>query len=882
MQLIRSLVAGVRALIRSGDDHRDIDRELRAYLDAAVDDKVSAGLPRPEAERLSRLELGNVTALREDVRAAGWERVVESCARDVRFAVRLVRRSPGFSLVVVLTLALGIGGNTAIVSLLDTIYLAPLPIPHVERVVRLLDSNRAADGQVRVSSMRGPHVLAIAADSAVFDGVAAMFGEDLTLTEGGAPERVVAVSRTSGWRSVMAVTPSAGRDFTAEEERLGRDSGVALVSDGLWRRRFGGGPVPPDAVIHLDGRPYTIVGVMPAGFRFPYDADVWRPWTIEPADRGRDYAVFGRLRSGAPRSQLDLEAARWSDRIRHDEPDALDGYSVAMRSLRDNLVDSEDRTTFALLSVVGFLLLLACVNVATLLVARAVSRRKEFVVRAALGASRARQLRQTLTETTLLACAGGVAGVALAAWCSGVTAALIPGNISDQLGIARPVDDVRVLGFALLVTLACGIGVGLVPALAGSRALGTALREGGRSGGADGKGSRRLLSAFVVGQTALALVLVAGAGVMLQGLQRMRSRDLGFPPQGLLTLVVTPSTLSHPRGPGRANLVRQLQERIAALPNVAQAAATTVNPLGGSQWGAPIIIEGRDPDETFNVNHRLVTPQLFQTMGIPVLEGRGFAWSDDAAHPPVVVVSRRLAEKFWPDHQALGKRARVARDGSPWLTIVGVAGDVRDAGDPGDPQETWYLPYAQNAGSRAGDDIHVMVRVASGGPEALTPDVRKAVQGVDSSLAVYDVAAMDRFYTDTLARERVGALLTSACGAFGLLLAALGVYGVMAFTVAARTPEIAMRLALGADPAGILSLVMGRAGRLSAVGLAAGAMISSAVNRGLASLVPEVRPLEPWVLAGAAALLLAVSLVASFVPARRAASVDPLVALRSE
>ena len=622
---------------------------------------------------------------------------------------------------------------------------------------------------------------------------------------------------------------------------------------------------------------------MPAGFRFPYEADVWVPHTVDPADRGRDYAVFARLRNGVSGGQARAALTATSGRIRQVYPDTLKGYAVGVRTLRENLVDNQAGTTFALLSIVGFLLLLACVNVATLLMARAVSRRKEFLVRAALGASRFRQVRQMLTETSALALLGGSAGVVLAIWSAGFTGALIPADISVQLGVASPDIDVRVLLVSLVVTLVAGVAVGVAPAFGGALDAAKALNEGGRSMRADGAGSRRVLNGFVIGQTALALVLLAGAGLMLQTLHRLQHRDLGFVAPGLLTMEMTPSPATHPRDEGRARLLRRIQEEIATVPGVTAAGATTVNPLGGTSWGAPIAIEGKGSGaaDTYNINHRLVTPELLGAMGIPLMRGRGFTWADDASHAPVAIVSERLAMRFWPGADAIGKRLRMARPNAPWLTVVGIAANVRDARDPGDPEETWYLPYAQNATGRAGDEIHLMIR-ANGDPESASGAVRAAVQRVDPALAVYHVTAMDRYYSESLQRERLGAMVTAAFGGFGLLLAALGVYGVMAFAVVERIPEIGMRMALGADRKSILGLILGRGARLSAIGLVVGASIAAVVNRVLAGFLPEIHTLEPLVLAGAAMVLLLVSLLASYVPARRATTVDPLTALRSE
>lgn len=882
MPVLRSFLAGLFALVAGRRADRELDEELRSYVETATDAKIAAGMDGEAAARSARIDLGSPALIREDVRAAGWESAVESCWSDIRYGLRLIRRNPGFSTIVVLTLALGIGGNTAIFSLVNTVYFRPLPIHEPDRVIRVLDSIAGASGERRTFGMHSQNVIEVRRETRTFESVVAMFGDDLTLTGGEMPERVTAVFRSDGWRETLGVQPIAGRDFTAEEERRGQESGVALISHGLWQRRFGGQMSALGATLRLDRRLFTIVGVMPQGFNFPYNADVWAPYVVNPADRARDFAVFARLKPGVSVEQANGVLDATSARIRELYPDSLPGYAVATITLRQNLTDNQDRTLFALLSLVGFLLLLACVNVATLLMARSVSRQKEFVTRAVLGASRLRQLRQMLTETVLLALLGGGCGVLLAVWIARFTAALIPANIGRQLGLLTPELDTRLLLFSLAASLVVGVIVGAIPALRGISDARSTLSEGGRSGRADGLASRRILSGFVIGQTALALVLLAGAALMVQDLRRLQHKDLGFEASRLLTLTMAPSRVSHPRDSGRDQLLHRILDEMRTVPGVIIAGATTVNPLGGGTWGAPIIIEGHgstDPNDAFNVNHRLISPELFQAMGMTLLRGRAFTWSDDRDHPRVVIVSDEMAHRFWPGQDGIGKRVRTARPDSPWLTVVGIARNVRDSREPGDPAETWYLPYAQNSTTFDADQILAMVR-AEGDPEALVGALRQAVRRVDPEMALYDTSAMDRYYSDSLERERLGATLVSAFGGFGLLLAALGVYAVMSFAVAQRKAEIGMRVALGADRRSILSMVIGRGIRLSAIGLAAGAAAGVVVNRLLTTFLAEIRSLEPWTIAVCGLTLLIVSLVACYVPARRAASLDPLAALR--
>ena len=796
--------------------------------------------------------------------------------------MRLLRRTPGFAVPVILTLALGIGGNSAIFSLVNTVFFRPLPIGDPDRVLRLLDSFRGPDGHRRTFGMHSQNVDTLERDGQIFESLVALSGQNLTLLGSDTPERVQVIYRTAGWAPTLAVRPVAGREFSADEERRGIDSGVAIVSYALWQRRYGGARSALGSTIQLEDRAFTIVGVFPPGFAFPYEADIWIPFVVDPADRARDFAVFGRLRDGVTNAQAQQALDRVSSRIKEQYPDTLPGYAVASITLRQNLVDHQDSTMLALLSIVGFLLLLACINVANLVLARSVSRAKEFTIRAVLGANRWRQFRQMLTETVLLALIGGAVGLLLAAWLTQFMSTLIPSNIGEELGMASAGLDGRVLLFTLAISLLAGVLAGIVPAFASASAAQT-LKEGGRSSGVDGPASHRLLNGFIVAQTGLAVVLLVGAGLMLQNFQRLQHRPLGFDPRQLLTLEFTPAVANDAPGPARTLLLHRVIDELQRVPGIASVGATIVNPLGGGDWGAPVNIEGRGDGsaaDAYNVNHRLVSPALLQAMRIPLLRGRLFTWEDDERRPGVVIVSDEMARRFWPDQDPLGKRLRIARPNTPWLTVVGVAGNVSDARDPGDPPETWYLPYPQQASAAAAQTVHLMIR-SQGDPLALVPDIKHAVARVDPSLAIYGVSAMDTFFSLSLRRERLGAGAMAAFAGFGLLLAAMGIYAVIAFAVLQRTHEIGLRMALGANPRTIIGLVLSRGLRLGLLGLAIGAAGAMALNRVLVGLLAQIAPLEPSIIAVAAMVLLACIFLACYVPAWRAARLDPLTAIRT-
>lgn len=801
---------------------------------------------------------------------------------DLRCALRALQRSPRNTIVAVAILALGIGMNTAMFSGINHVLLRPLPFPDAGRLMRLRDQITDTRGQRHPFNMSSKSAGTVREAADVFEVVAAFSGENMTMAGGDVPERLSVVRLTDGADRVLGVRPALGRWFNDEELRAGDGGGVALVSDALWHTRLGGSSAVVGSRIQLDDRPYTVIGVMPPRFAFPYRAQVWVPHRLDPGDQARDFAVLARLKPGVTRRQMLDSLDRVAARVRASQ--SMTGvYAVEVTPIRENLVGSQDAPLRALTAVVACLLLIACVNVATLLLASAVGRRREFAIRAALGASRLRHIRQLLAETFLLSAAGCAAGLLLAAWMAPLTSRLVPSVLGDELGLVELRTDWRVAAFAVAAALVSAVLAAVMPALAGWRtdpqaALVDRTRAStSRSGG-------RLLGALVVAETALTMLLLVGAGLVIRQFVQLQREPLGFDARGLLTMELVPPVSRYAPGDARARLVAAIVDEVRAEPGVVGAAATTVNPLGGGTWGAPVVTEDDptgDASAGTNVNYRLITPGLFDAMRIPLRRGRDFTQLDRAGSPLVAVVSERMARRLWPDQDPIGRRARIARPGQPWVTVVGVAGDVSDSHFPGVPYETWYLPFAQNAGSFAAERIYLMVRTG-GSALSLVPSVQRAILRVDKTLAPYAPAAMDAYHSDTIVRERVGAQFMLGFGAFGLALAALGVYGVMAFSVAQRKTELGIRLALGATVGQIVSLVL--RGSVAGVGggIALGASMAAALNRPLSVLLPDIGSPDAAILIGATALIGLTAAAACLIPAMAASRLDPIVALRTD
>ncbi len=807
---------------------------------------------------------------------------------DLRYAARTLGRSPGFTAAAVLTLALGIGANAAVWSVVHAVLLRPLPYPHPERLVMLWETAP----QVPRDSFSGPDFLDYRARLAgrdgrkPFAGLAAFVASGVQLDGENGPERIRGGTATEGFFQLLGARPSLGRTFLAEDHRPGA-APVIVLTDGLWRRRFGADPRIVGKSLPVNGRSATVVGVLPAGFRFSIPGflrpvEVWTPLALSPGgDRGGHMLrVLGRLRPGATKAALQSELAATAALLARQYPGTNDGVGVRLIPLHEQIAGSSRRALLVLLTAVGLVLLTACANVANLLLARAASRRREIAVRRALGAGRLRLVSQLLAESLLLAALGGGLGLLFAAWGLDL---LVP------LGGAQlpRADEIRFDGATVAFTagavLLTALLFGLAPALSASRqAPGEGLREGERGG--SGVGRRRARAALAVAEVALALVLSTGAGLLIRSFLGLLDTRPGFEPQGVLTATVVLPKWKYREEPAQAAALEQLVDRVAALPGVRAAGAIDDLPLNGDRDANTYVVPGMPADAKSlpDAEIRSITPGYFAAMGIALAAGRPFAAADSGKAPPVVIVNQALARSSFPGVDPVGKR--LSFDSKEWFEIVGVAGDVRDLALDAPAEREIYRPAAQTPGLR-------MTLVLAGGNAKASGDasisglanaVRQAAQAVDRELVVTRVEPMTEVIGTGLAERRFHVLLLGLFAAVAFALAALGVYGVISSGVAERTREIGIRVALGAGRGAVLRMVLGQGAALAAAGVAIGTALALGLTQLLAGLLYGVGAADPGTFAAAALLLASVALFASLLPAARAARLDPVVALKED
>jgi len=871
---------------------QSVREEFAFHLEMTVRELIDEGMPRPDAEAAARRRFGRLEDYDQACRRIGrqerrnhrWGETMGDLGNDVRFAVRRLAKSPLFTTVALLTLALGIGANTAVFTLVNGVVLQPLPYRDPDALVAIWMEK--ADGS-ETDSLSYPDYLDLQAQSRALAEVGFWTWWTMDITAGDEPISVPSVRVSANMLAVIGVEPAEGRLFRPEEAEEGNDD-IAIVSHGLWQGHYGGRPLV-GSEIAIDGRPHTVVGIMPEGFRFPYvqeyGAGFWTPLPLSVEEEGRGSRwinAVGRLVPGGTVEQARSELETIGGRLAAAYPASNAGWSLSVTPMHDSVVSGSTRAAlWVLYGVVAFVLLIACANLASLLLARMEGRQHEIAVRAALGAGRRRLIRELLAETAVMGIAGGLLGTALAAWSMRLFLSWIPAGVPrlDEIGV-----DGAVLLFSMGVTLGTCLLFGMLPALHASRAdLQETLQASAARGGA---GRQRFRSALVVAEVAVALVLMVGAGLLARSFANLLGEEVGFDPERVLTFQVSPSYDEPAR---RVGFYREVLERLGELPGVEVAGANTAPPLSGVEWSMTYTVDGLPapaPGEEPSAEYNVVSPEYFRALGIRLIDGRFTREDDTPDRGRVALVNEAFARRHWPEGRAvgrtigLGNRAGAgggAQQAPPSYEIVGVVADTRKLGIDREPPAELYVPYAQAAPYF----MNYVVR-AEGDPTVLVDGVRSRILEIDDRVAIEDLTTMSRLVSQSVAEPRFNALLVGAFAFLAVVLATLGIYGVVAYAATRRTREIGVRIALGAGKADVFRLLLGQGLMLTALGVGLGLVAAMAANRIMSSMVYGVTTTDPLTFAAVALLLGIVALAAAYLPARRATRVDPLAALRNE
>ncbi len=872
----------LRAMLERRSMEREMDQELRFHIESYAEDLMRRGMDRGEAQRRAKLQFGGVAKAKEACREARGVDLLDSIVSDFRFGLRVLRKTPGFSALAVLTLALGIGATTAVFSLVNAVLLRDLPYRNPERLVFLYEPLPGIPN-VPLEAW-GPvngDFFTWVKENRSFANLAMFTSNGLNASLGDSAFRVAGSRVTADFFRVLGISPTLGRTVDAADTQPGRGR-VAVISYSLWRSRFGADGNALGRELLLNGRPYRIIGVMPPGFAFPHGTenlettgkttDIWVPWTMTPeerASRNEDPGnAIGRLRPGVSLSQAQAEIAGITARFeppfqqQHQKPQG------AVRPFDEEIVGGSRRPLLIFMAAVFLVLLIACSNVAGLGLARASGRAQEMTMRAALGASRLRLARQLLAESFCVAIAGGALGVTAASWIVHLLVNFRPANIPR---IEETSLDGRVLLFTLCVSLTTALLSGLFPAWSGSHCdLIEAIK--GSATRAVKSSASRLHRGLIIAEMALTIVLLTGSGLLIHSIFRLQSVDKGFASFSTVTMGVQLDA-RYNQPPRQLEFFRTLLTRAQALPGVRAAAAVDRVPLGGGESITQLEVEGFPFDQTTSFESRLVTPRYFAAMGIPLLEGRDFDDGDVPARTPVIIVSRSFERRYFPGRSALGRRVHA----TGWRTIVGVVADVRMRELEVAPPMQIYLPLWQVPAA----SVAVVVR-STLPPERTASALRGIVGNMDAALAVADVRTMQQLVSEASAERRFQTLVLAAFGAISLFLSLLGLYALMAYTVQRRTAEIGIRVALGAPRSAVVGLVLRQGAALWLGGTALGFAGALGVTRWMRSLLFEVQPVDPLTFAGVAVLFCVVAAMACYVPAIRATRVDPVVSLRCE
>ena len=884
MGMFAALRYRFRALFRADAFARELKEEIDFHLSLEAMQTESTATDaevRGDARYAARRRFGNVTHYAEETRAMSGLGFFDMARQDIRFALRTFRHSPGFTAVAGLTIALGLGATTAIFSVVNALILQPLPYPEADRIVAVWMDNRKLGVREDIHSI--PNLTDLKSQNQVLSHLAAYNAVGFNLTGTGEPQRIIGGALPAEAFDALGVKPIVGRLFTAENETTGND-GVVVLSYGLWQANYASDPAVIGKEIELNGRKRTVIGVMPKAFAFPSeDSRLWVPLVIPDGMRTARFAyaypAIGRLKPGVSLARARSDMSAIAKRLEQQYPPNHD-YGVYMVPLPEQVVGQTLRTTlWIMLGAVAAVLLIACANVANLLLSRAAVREREVTVRMALGASGGRLIRQLLTESVLLSLIGGTAGVLLAVGGLRVLRAIAPSDLPRMDGVGV---NGTVLLVTSIVTLATGIVFGLVPAMQSSRTrLSESLRDGGR-GGTSGRAGQRLRRTIVAAQLALVVVLLTGAGLLIRTFVTLQGTSLGFEPRGILTMSVQLPRAKYNQRQGSA-LFQSFLDRVRAIPGVVSASTITTMMLSTTPNSTGAKAEGRavrenDPEVTFDVT----SPGFFKTVGARLIAGRDFDASDRDSSQSVAIINEHMAKFYWPGTSAIGKRFRFGGENTdstqaPWITVVGVVADMRRTGVDMPVRNESFIPYVQSPSLG-----NLVVIKAARDPMSLVSSVRAAMRAVDPNQPLSNIRTMDQTLSQLIAQRRFSATLVASFAVLALVLATIGAYGVTSYLVAQRTKEIGVRLALGADPRAVTRLVVLDGMKVGLVGLLIGVGGALSTTRLASSLLYGVSPRDPATIIGVSAFLLLVVAFANYLPARRAARVDPLVALRQD
>jgi putative ABC transport system permease protein len=880
--MIRVFLQRLRALFLKRRLEREMEDEFRSHLELHIEDNVRLGMSPLEARTAALRQFGGVERIKEDYRDRRGLPIIETTIQDLRYGARMLARSPVTTIVALLSLTLGIGANVAIFSLVDAVLLRPLPFAEPGRLMTVwMDASRNGFARGNVAPAT---YLDVRDQNRVFEGVAALVWGTASITGDGQPEQADYHSVTPNLFTILGVTPRLGRTLQDADAVSGATRTV-LLSYGLWQRRYAGDPEIAGKTILINGSDTVVVGVMPRNFQILGNGvDLWTPLTFDAGAhtvRGVNYLeVVARLKRGVTETsaQADLDIISRGIESQYPKEAAGTGRYLVVESLHHQLSGDSKPALFVLLAAVACMLLIACVNLANLQLSRGASRHREIAVRAAVGASRGRLVRQMLTESVLLATLGGASGILLARWCLTFLKQLVPDSMSQLAGVTI---NLPLIGYTVGLSFVTALLFGLFPALRTTAVnLGEALKQAG--GHRLRAGDHRLRRALVISEMALAIVLLIAAGLLARSFVRLRGQDLGFRSENTTVLRTRLPESKYSNRDKRAQWYTQVLDRVKALPGVSDAAYTSAAPLRWKGGSTGVAVEGGAQQSDFGALHRVISPDYFRALGIPLMSGRTFDERDGPEAPQVAIVNQTMARQLWQGANPIGKRFKLSGDqGKNWLTVVGVAGDARQMGIAAPTKAEMYFPYWQDpAAWCAPRDL--VVHTARGQSGRLLPSIKDAVWAVDSQQPISRIQTMDDLVDSELGNQRIGTTLIIVLAALAVLLSMIGIYGVLSFAVSQRTQEIGVRVALGATRGDILRGILIEGAKMVLTGAAIGLVASFLLTRLLANLLFGIGTRDPLTFLGSTGLLLLVSLFACYIPAWRATRVDPLTAIRCE